>query len=130
MGRLRGVSLAVSNRQSFVNEARWQRVCAVCGSTGSFQAHHVVYEQHLRSDRLPKYTTLNALRICATGAGTCHGDHHSGKRRIKVSELTEANLLYAFAIYGAYAADYLRRYYHDDADPRLVGMLNEIERAA
>lgn len=114
----------VLGRESFRDEARYQAVCAVCQKPGPYQAHHVLYEQVL--DRLglkgkALYDTRNALRICVEGVTNCHSRHHWKLRAIKTVELTNDNIAYAFEKLGAYAADWLRRYYDDtEPDPRIV----------
>lgn len=126
---LRGVGIDRTNKESFKNEARWQSDCAVCEKVGgSFHAHHVIYEQHLRDRGLPKWDTRNARRVCPE---PCHELHHRGRRRIQTKNLTDDNIAYAFHVLGAYAADYLRRYYDDQArDPRIVAHERELEEAA
>lgn len=117
----------ICNPASFRNEARYQRICAVCLKPGRFVAHHAVYEQHLRvkcglrGNAL--YDTRNAL---ATHAG-CHvGKHHTAMRKIKTAQLTDDNIEYGFEKLGAYAYDYFRRYYDDTLeDPRLKLKLEE-----
>lgn len=105
--------MPLSNSQSFKAEARWQRLCAECDKGGAFQAHHVIYEQHLRDRGLPLYDTRNALRLCYD----CHKRHHDGTAwRLTTRKLTPDNIIYAFEVLGAYAGDYLRRYY-DDLQP-------------
>jgi hypothetical protein len=115
--------LAVTNRHIFHDAARYQRVCAApgCRRRGprkgiDFQAHHVVYEQHLRDRGLPRYDARNALRLCPD----CHKRHHGPHWRLPTSALTAENIAYAFLVLGAYAPDYFRRYYDDSAtDPRI-----------
>jgi hypothetical protein len=111
----------LSNYQSFRAEARYQRVCAACDSAGTFQPHHVVYEQELVRRRLPRYDTRNALRLCGPGAkNRCHERHHGPNYKIPTAKLTDSNVIYAFMVLGPYAADWLRRYYDDRMrDPRI-----------
>lgn len=114
--------LGICNHKSFWNEARFQRACAVCGTTrGTWDAHHVVYKQTLRDlyglrdDGL--YDSANALRLC----NLHHSRHHQRSRPVKTTELTELSIRYAFHVMGAYAADWLRAYYDDsEPDARIV----------
>lgn len=125
--------MSVQNPASFHDEARWQRVCANCGATGSFHAHHVIDKQTLRrklgcGKRDPRlYDTRNSLRLCEGLNGPrCHmNSEWGGVSRVKVptSRLRDANIEYAFEILGAYAADYLRHEYDDEAgDPRILAL--------
>lgn len=113
-------AIGVCNPQSFYYEARHQRVCAVCGTTRGFQAHHVVTKQELARLGLSGddlYDSANALRLCQTH----HLRHHGGIRRVRTAELKDLNIRYAFHVLGAFAADWLRRYYDDtDGDPRII----------
>lgn len=106
--------MAVSNPESFHLEARFQRACAVCGATGEFDAHHVVERQELRRRGLPEWDTRNALRLCqilgAVG-GNCHSGQSTGLRRVRLDQLRDENLEYAFEALGAFAYFYLRRRY-------------------
>lgn len=113
------------NRRMFHDAARFQRSCAVPGCRiRDFQAHHVVYEQHLKDRGLPRYDTQNALRLCPLH----HGRHH--KRYVdkdgqsfvlETRFLTDANVAYAFAVLGDAAAGYFARYYNGaDDDPRIA----------
>lgn len=120
----------ISNPKSFRTEAQYQRVCAVCGSSHRFHAHHVVYEQVLaRYTDLVRgelYDTRNSLRVC----GLCHFAHHNASQKIPTKKLLAANIEYAFMALGAYAADWLRRYYDDtDADPRISELESDLARA-
>jgi hypothetical protein len=103
---------------AFYAAAAAQDSCAACGRRGPFQAHHVVEKKHL-TDGL--YPPDDALRICATHVRPCHFDHHYAGKRIATRRLTDANVAFAFSVLGAYAQDYLRRYYDDsDPDPRIA----------
>lgn len=121
----------ISNPTSFKNEARWQRVCAGCGSAGHFHAHHVVFEQVLKRYTplrgVELFDTRNALRLCVA---RCHFPHHSRAATLPTSKLLDCNIEYAFMALGAYAADWLRRYYDDsDPDPRIVKLESGLVRA-
>lgn len=119
----------ICNPFSFRDAARWQQVCAVCRkpTKGRFQAHHVVDMRtlqdrcHLSGNAL--YDTRNALRLCQ-GLGDvnvrCHFQHENYMRLVKTKELMDENIVYAFAVLGEYALDYLRNEYDDsDPDPRI-----------
>ncbi|GAC1529979.1 MAG: hypothetical protein NVS3B1_22050 [Marmoricola sp.] len=111
-------SKPISNPSSFHAEARYQGVCAVTGKGGEFEAHHVIYQQHLRRLGVPEYDTRNALRV---GPGV-HDQHHNRKRPIRTKEVLSVNIGYAVDVMGALSAvEYFRRYYDDtfDPDPRL-----------
>jgi hypothetical protein len=120
--------MPVANPQSFRLEARSQIVCAVCGKSQPFHAHHVVDQQTLKNrcglSGNALYDTRNALRLCqALGDPDCrcHFQHEHSRRKVKTVELTDDNIEYAFEKLGAYAADYLRRDYDDEErDPRIV----------
>lgn len=120
--------LGLCGRASFRDEARFQRVCAVCRNGGPYQAHHVVTEQVLRSRYAIRgrdaYNTFNVLRVCQR----CHGRHHSRFRKIRTTELRDENLAYAFNVMGLYAAQWLRRYYDDKPpDQRIVQYIKQLE---
>lgn len=111
----------ISNPESFRAEARYQGRCAVCGSDGDFDAHHVVERQELRRRGLDQFPIGNSLRLCKRGR--CHDRHTSALARVPLTALTEGNLDYAFGALGAYAYDYLARRYAG-ADPRLEQRLH------
>lgn len=116
----------ICNPRSFREEARYQGVCARCGKTRPWHAHHVVDKQTLR-DRCgitgnAAYDTRNALRLCAN---ECHFQFEwggVGKAEILTRMLTDDNIVYAFEVLKEYAPDYLRRQYEDalDPDPRIL----------
>jgi hypothetical protein len=119
------------SKRMFHDAARFQRTCAVIGCrTREFQAHHVIYEQHLKDNGLPRWDTQNALRLCPLH----HGRHHkryvdrNGKSFVlETRVLTDANIDYAFAVLGPAAADYFRTYYADaDEDPRIEAFAREV----
>jgi hypothetical protein len=127
---------AISNPKSFRNEARWQRVCAVCQKGGDFHAHHVVDKAILKNRcglrGIQLYDTRNALRLCqALGDPDrrCHFQHENRRRVVKTTELTQENLEYAFLMLGEYASDYLRDEYDDsERDERICNL--ELKLAA
>lgn len=102
-----GVEIAKANKALFKDAARAQRRCQKCGSRAPWNAHHVVYEQHLVKRGHPACSTPNALRLCVT----CHELHHKGRAKVTTQQLTDANIEYAFYALGAYAVDYFDRYY-------------------
>lgn len=91
---------------------------------GEWEAHHVVERQELKQRGWPEHDTRLALRLCM-GPASCHGGQHTIKR-VKLTSLTDDNLVAAFEVLGAYAYDYLKRRY-DGADDRIEGMLTELE---
>lgn len=100
-------------------------MCAVCGRVDSWDAHHVIEAQYLKQNGHPLYVKLNSLRVCDRfSKNRCHGKHTNGSRKIRLKELTDENLEYAFALLGPKAADYLRRHY-DGNDPRLTALMEE-----
>lgn len=129
--------MSIQNASSFHAEARYQRVCANCGSAGSFHAHHVVDKQTLRAKfgcgkRDPRlYDTRNALRLCDDVDGLrCHMNMEwgNGRLRVKTCKLTADNIAYAFEVLGTYAYDYLRNEYDDSVpDWRIEAWKSELE---
>lgn len=118
-----------ARRQSaadFKEAAREQRVCAVCGADGPFDAHHVVEAQYLRKNNHPEFVRANALRLCNRySKNDCHGKHTSGSRKLRLRDLTDENIDYAFAVLGPQKAEsYLQRHYRG-TDPRLQRALEE-----
>lgn len=115
---------SITTKTSFHDEARWQAVCAVCHKGGAFHAHHVILEQHLVKLGWPRYDTRNARRICTA---TCHHRHHHRIRRIRIVELTDENLVYAFMVFGIATGDYLARYYDTDPDDPRIAQLTSYD---
>jgi cytochrome c553 len=109
--------------RAFVEAARRQRCCAMCGKAGSdWHPHHVVYEQHLVAAGQPRWDPRNAMRVCVE----CHASHHNRSRVIPLSKLTDTHIEYAFEALGASAAYYLSKRY-DGEDPRLDVWLERTE---
>jgi len=110
----------------FREAAKAQRVCAVCGRTDSFDAHHVIEAQYLKQNGHAVYVEANALRVCDQYAkNNCHGKHTGRSRKIRLKELLEENLIYAVELLGPDKAEnYLRRNYQGN-DPRLDSILEE-----
>ncbi len=94
---------------SFYAEAQYQRVCAVCGSPGTFEAHHVVAKQRLK--RMGRLDVLhdprNALRLCPG----CHGGHTCGAKPIPTERLTPDNIRFMCEVLGTAGQNYLERHY-------------------
>jgi len=92
--------------------AQKQERCASCGTRGPWDAHHALYEQHLRKEGFPLFDPRNALRLCRD----CHANHHAGARRIKTASLTTENLAYMVEVLGPDRAElYIARQYDDRA---------------
>ena len=119
------------SRESFRETARLQRCCAVCGSMGSWQAHHVVSQQKLKREgegwRL--WDERNALRLCCAVPFGCHAQHENAVRRVRVSELTKDSLDFAFEALGEFAYDYLQRYYRCDDTTRERELIPRLRKA-
>ncbi len=88
--------------------ARKQR-CLRCGKRRWCQEHHVIWEQH-GGTADPR----NLVSLCLE----CHYGYHAGSRRIRVDQLPERCLDYAFERLGPRGYSYLSRRY-DGPDPRL-----------
>jgi hypothetical protein len=80
--------------------------------------HHVCYRQHVRVAGGDEWDPRNAMTLCAM----CHARHHRRSGVLPISALPAAALAFASDLFGGYAIDHLRRYYHDDNDPRLAMM--------
>lgn len=117
---------SVQAKKDFHEAARDQRVCAVCGRADSFDAHHVIEASYLKREGHVVYVKANALRLCDRFAkNNCHGKHTLGGRRVRMKELTDENIEYAFALLGpGKAENYLRRHYRGD-DPRLDQLVED-----
>lgn len=100
--------------------------CLRCGydmndGTRRVDPHHVVYRRHLAERELWEWDLDNGIPICRA----CHDQHHYpgvACRPLPICLLPDHCVDYAFRILGAYAYDYLRRYYAGD-DPRLDSRL-------
>lgn len=125
------------SREGFRETARLQRCCAVCGTMGAWQAHHVVSRQQLKKagEGWREWDERNALRLCVvpvSEGSNCHYQHENAVRRVRVSELTQENIDFAFEALGDFAFDYLQRYYRCDDESlerELIPRLREIQRA-
>lgn len=117
-------SQPLSNPASFHAEARYQRVCAVCGSAGPFHAHHVVARPLLRRLRLPQYDPRNALRLCHPGCHFAFEWAGPGKIAVPVTCWTDQNVCYVFEALGVTAVQLEKKYGPLDVDERWVKHLN------
>lgn len=86
----------MATSSSFHAEARFQRVCAVCGSAGAFDAHHAVSKQRLKKLGLRHliYDPRNALRLC----DRCHERYTNRVMKIQTSLLTEQNICFIWQV--------------------------------
>lgn len=111
-------------RDAFWREAQWQRVCAVCGTArGHWNAHHVIYEQHLVAAGAPVFDPDNAMRLC----DDCHRRHHNRSAVIALTKLRDRTIAYAFAKLGLRAYSYLQDRYAGE-DQRLEQALAKAEQ--
>jgi 5-methylcytosine-specific restriction endonuclease McrA len=94
----------------FQDAARAQLACmnpACPRPSAPWNAHHVVYAQHVRLEGGDEWDVRNAMRLCTD----CHDRHHSGARRLAADVLPPAAVAFAHALLGERAIDYLRTYY-------------------
>lgn len=107
-------------------ERRWYAAgAAACenprcdGRGGVLALHHVVYKQHVEREGGDVWAPENALTLCER----CHARHHRRSLILRLADLRPANIQFAFALFGARAADYLRRYYDCGIEPELLRTL-------
>jgi hypothetical protein len=104
----------ISNPHSFYQEARFQKVCQLCGSAGAFHAHHVVSKQRLKKDGLLHrvYDPRNALRLCE-GLDTkhCHMEHERCNLVIPTEKLLDQNVCFIWEVLGVAGQNLLERDY-------------------
>lgn len=114
----------IDDPRSFWEEARWQRVCAVCKRpTRDWEAHHVIQKQRCRRERAPLHSPDNALRLCAGGPHCCHELHTTHQLLVSLACLRDENITFAANWLGAGPAyEYLTRYYAG-SDPRVDSLL-------
>lgn len=87
----------------------------VCGcGERAVHMHHVLYRQQLRRLRADASDPRSVVPV----AFRCHGDHHSGARRLPLAVLPDAAFDFALEAMGAACYDYLLRRYSGE-DPRL-----------
>lgn len=115
---------SLSCRRAFSAEAVYQRVCAKCGSSGGFHAHHVIEEQVLERMGLPRWDYRCALRVC----WDCHiNKHHSASDRITTQELGDLNIVFVVCVLGERSRDFIvANYWHfseEGEDPRVAEAL-------
>lgn len=104
----------ISNPLSFREEARFQRVCAVCGSAGAFHAHHIVSKQRLRKEGLVHrlYDPRNALRLCeGLDTNHCHMEHEKGNLVIPTEKLPAEVMCFIWETLGVAGQNLLERDY-------------------
>lgn len=94
--------------------------CRLCGHR-AVQQHHIVYQQHIRRDG----GNLSAKRNLRPVCWDCHERHHNRSAVIRVSQLLDTELDWAFTLMGPAAYDYFRRYYDPAGDTRLDGLLEQ-----
>lgn len=118
-------------QRAFKEEARRQRVCAVCGRAGNdekgnpvpWEAHHVITKAYLKRYGHPLWHPDNSLRVCSE---PCHGQHTRGFKRMPLSCLTDRNIAYAVTLLGEPKAhEYLTRHYSGE-DPRVDALLDDM----
>jgi integrase len=96
-----------------------ERARCICGcGQRAVHLHHAVYRQHVTRHGGDLRDPRNLVPV----AFTCHGGHHSGAARLRLSRLPDAVFDFAAELMGAAAYDYLRRRYAGE-DPRLNGLL-------
>lgn len=112
--------------QFFREAAQAQRVCAVTGSTGKWDAHHVVEAAWLRRNAPDSvFDQRNALRLLKR----VHERHTNAYQRVPLVALRAENIAFAFDVMGPAAYDYLKRHYSGE-DPRIEAALEVTHAAA
>lgn len=111
-----------AQRARFHDTARAQRVCAVTRVIGPWQAHHVIEAQEIKRRGGDIWDPRNALRLSVRA----HERHTLAVRRVKLTELRDENLEFAFELMGAAAYVYLTRMYAG-FDLRVELLLAELE---
>lgn len=116
--------IEAANRRAFGEVAWAQRCCRKCGSTGEWQAHHVVEKRKLKFERLHSmiWDTRNAMRLCPD----CHERHTNRSRPLEMRLLLDEHFEFAFYALGAAAHSYLSQLYIGE-DPRLDAYLRKWE---
>lgn len=110
------VQLRGHRRADFIDDTE---ACRACGGPAQ-HTHHVVYRQHIERLKGDRWHPDDALALCVQ----CHGRAHA--HQLPLSVLRGENLAFAIDFLGAYAVDYLRRYYHDDGDLRVAAMAERV----
>jgi len=80
--------------------------CAIC-NLNAHHWHHVVYEQHVEKHGGDTTDPRNLMPLCFQ----CHGAHHGRSKVIGLHKIPKAAIDFAHELLGAYAGDYLARYY-------------------
>lgn len=106
----------------FRQAAQMQIACAVTGSTGPWDAHHVIESQEVGRRGGDRYEPRNALRL----SYLAHNQHTSAMRSVRLTELRDENVDYAFELMGPAAYPYLIRMY-DGTDVRVERAIAELE---
>lgn len=106
----------------FWQAALLQGSCAVTGSRGPWEAHHVVESQTVAREGGDRYDPRNALRL----SYQAHHGHTSAMRRVRLQELRDENIEYAFEVMGRAAYVHLTRMY-DGHDHRVELAIAELE---
>jgi hypothetical protein len=94
--------------------------CAASGPGVIVDPHHVVYKRHLLDRNEWPWDPLDGIPLCRA----CHDAHHyEPEGKLATTFIPDVVLDYAFRTLGAYAFDYLGRYYRVDGDLRLESQL-------
>lgn len=106
--------------------AQAQGHCAVtkapAGRKGPWEAHHVIEKQEVGSRGGDRYDPRNALRLNELA----HTRHTRAVRRVRLQELRDENIAFAFELMGRAAYVYLNRMY-DGTDTRVELAIAELE---
>lgn len=108
---------AMATASAFWEAARDQRVCAVTGKAGEFEAHHVVAKEFLKRLGKDPWDPRNALRLLPR-IHEQHTNAFDADHIVRIRQLKDVNIEYAFEVLGAGAHFYLRRHYAG-YDPRI-----------
>lgn len=121
VARLQLEAEAISSFLAY-QEGRRQKRCRNCSSTGPWERHHVVEAQEVKRLGLPRWNTMNVLRLCSE----CHQRHTQHVALVPLENLRNVNYQYAFMHMGSRAYNYMRRHYSGE-DPRLEWWLGACE---
>ena len=114
--------MTISNPESFREEARFQRVCANCGSAGAFHAHHVLPKQALGKLGLVHrlYDPRNALRLCeGLDTNRCHMELEKRNIVVGTDILLDENICFLWEVLKQAGQNFLERY-HTGVDRRFT----------
>lgn len=99
--------------------------CVVCGSSDRLHLHHVVYDQHVRSQGGNRWDPADSLTLCIG----CHCRHHANPNwALPRTYLRDENYEFAFELMGPAAYDYLRRRYSGDDERLDAALENDLAR--